>query len=263
MPRDADVPSVDPLWPAGRPGASPAREVQVWLADLDRPPVALARLAALLDADERARAARFHFEVHRDRFTAGRGLLRLLLGRLLERPPAELRFGYGVKGKPFLVGSGPGAGADLRFNLSNSANGVLIAVAHERELGADIEALRPLSDADALVERFFAPGEREVFRGIAPEARLPCFYSGWTRKEAYVKARGDGLSLPTTEFEVVLAPGEPARLVRFDREPEEVGRWSFAAFEPARGFLGALAVEGGAPELRTRFWAPEPRPGSG
>ena len=137
---------------------------------------------------------------------------------------------------------------------------MLIAVAHERELGADLEALRPLSDGDALVERFFAPGEREVYRGIVPPERMACFYSGWTRKEAYVKARGDGLSLPTTEFEVVLAPGEPARLVRFDREPEEVDRWSFAAFEPARGFLGALAVEGGAPELRPRFWAPRARP---
>ena len=109
MPRDADVPPIEPQWPGDRPGAVPAGEVQVWLADLDRPPVAPDRLAALLDPDERARAARFHFDVHRNRFTAGRGLLRLLLGRLLERPPAELRFGYGVKGKPFLA-SRPGPG---------------------------------------------------------------------------------------------------------------------------------------------------------
>jgi len=131
---------------------------------------------------------------------------------------------------------------------------VLIAVARERELGADLESLRPLSDADALVERFFAPGEREIYRRVAPEGRLSCFYSGWTRKEAYVKARGEGLSLPTTVFEVVLVPGEAPRLVRFDQEPGEVERWSFAAFEPAHGFLGALAVEGEAPELRSRFW---------
>jgi len=224
--------------------------VQLWLADLDRPPLPIRRLASLLDRDEQTRAARFRFDVHRHRFTVGRGLLRVLLGRLLDRPPDALRFGYGVKGKPFLVE----APADLRFNLSNSANGVLIAVARERELGADLESLRPLSDADALVERFFAPGEREVYRRVAPAGRLSCFYSGWTRKEAYVKARGDGLSLPTTEFEVILAPGEPARLVRFDREPDEVGRWSFAAFEPARGFLGALAVEGEERGLESRFW---------
>lgn len=249
--RDAEVPPVEPLWPAAAPEGAPGDEVQLWLADLDRPPVPLPQLDALLDPDERARAARFHFEVHRHRFTAGRGLLRLLLGRFLGRPPAELRFGYGAKGKPFLVDPP----AELRFNLSNSANGLLIAVARERELGADLESLRPLSDADALVERFFAPGERETYRRTAPEERLPCFYSGWTRKEAYVKARGDGLSLPTTEFEVALARAEPPCLVRFDREPEELGRWSFAAFEPARGFLGALAAEGEPAPLRSRFWA--------
>lgn len=250
MVRDADVPPVEPLWPSAVPGDSLGEEVQLWLADLDRPPLPIRRLTPLLDPDEQARAARFRFDVHRDRFIVGRGLLRVLLGRLLDRPPDALRFGYGGKGKPFLVE----APADLRFNLSNSANGVLIAVARERELGADLESLRPLSDADALVERFFAPGEREVYRRVAQAGRLSCFYSGWTRKEAYVKARGDGLSLPTTEFEVILAPEEPARLVRFDREPDEVGRWSFAAFEPARGFLGALAVEGGGPELVERFW---------
>lgn len=256
MPRDEDVPPVDPLWPPGTPGEAPGAGVQLWLADLDRPPVPLERLAALLDADERTRAARFHFEIHRDRFTAGRGLLRLLLGRLLDRPPSGLRFGYGVKGKPYLLD----APVDLRFNLSHSANGALIAAAHGRELGADIEALRPLPDADALVERFFAPGERELYRRVATAERLSYFYSGWTRKEAYVKARGDGLSLPTTEFEVVLTPGEPTRLVRFDREPEEVDRWSFAAFEPARGFLGALAIEGGPRQLHPRFWTSEARP---
>lgn len=254
MPRDEDAPPVEPRWTAGTPGeavgAPLAGEVQLWLADLDRPPVPLPRLAAFLDPDERARAARFRFDVHRHRFVAGRGLLRLLLGRLAGRPPEALRFGYGIKGKPFLTDPP----ADFRFNLSNSANGVLIAVSRGRELGADLESLRPLSDADALVERFFAPGEREIYRRVPPEGRLSCFYTGWTRKEAYVKARGDGLSLPTTEFEVVLAPGEPPRLVRFDREPREVDRWSFAAFEPAHGFLGAVAVEGGPPELRPRFW---------
>ncbi|HSL83662.1 MAG TPA: 4'-phosphopantetheinyl transferase superfamily protein [Thermoanaerobaculia bacterium] len=253
MVRDADVPPLQPLWPPGAPEAPPEPgEVQLWLADLDRPPVPLEGLAATLAPDESARAARFHFDVHRRRFTAGRGLLRLLLGRLLDRPPAALAFRYGAKGKPELDLP---AGAGLRFNLSHSANGALIAVAPGRTVGADLEWLRPLDDAEALVERFFHPAERRVFAAVAPEERLACFYAGWTRKEAYVKARGDGLSLPTTEFEVVLASGEPPRLVRFEREPGEVGRWSFAAFEPARGFLGAVAVEGEAPALTTRFWA--------
>jgi 4'-phosphopantetheinyl transferase len=256
MVRDAEVPPLQPLWRGGAPEAPPEPgEVQLWLADLDRPPVPLEGLGATLAPDERERAARFHFDVHRRRFTAGRGLLRRLLGRLLDLPAEALAFRYGVKGKPELALPAGHPGAGLRFNLSHSANGALIAVARERTVGADLEHLRPLDDAEALVERFFHPAERRAFAGVAPAERLACFYAGWTRKEAYVKARGDGLSLPTTEFEVVLAPGQPARLVRFEREPAEVGRWSFAAFEPARGFLGAVTVEGEAPVLAERFWA--------
>ncbi len=250
MVRDAEAPPLEPLWPAGSPGPPPAGEVQVWLADLDRPPLARERLAALLAPDERLRAERFRFDVHRARFTAGRGLLRTLLGRFLAADPAGLAFEYGRKGKPRLAS----APWDLRFNLSNSRNAVLVAVSRGVELGADLEALRELDDAAALVERFFHPAEREVFRRLDPGRRLVGFYSGWTRKEAYVKARGDGLSLPTSEFEVDLDPGGPAGLLRFDREPEEVARWSLSAFEPARGYLGALAVEGPPRDIAARFW---------
>lgn len=256
MPRDAEVPPVEPLWPPGAPERPPeSGEVQLWLADLDRPPVPLARLAATLDPAERERAARFRFDVHRDRFTAGRGLLRRLLGRTLGTAPQEVAFRYGRKGKPALALPPGHPCGELRFNLTHSANGAVFAVARGRTLGVDLEHLRPLDDAGALVERFFHPAERRVFAAVAAEERLACFYAGWTRKEAYVKARGDGLSLPTTEFEVILAPGEPPRLVGFEREPGEVGRWSFASFEPARRFLGAVAVEGGEPELSARFWA--------
>ena len=253
MVRDADVPPIESPWPRDEPGPAPVSEVQLWLADLDRPPVPLDRLAPLLDPEESARAARFRFDVHRHRFTVGRGLLRILLGRMTGYAPERLEFRYGVKGKPFLTG--PAAEVSgLQFTLSNSANGVLVAVARGGEVGADLEALRPLDDAAELVERFFAPSERSAFRRLPPEQRLAGFFSGWTRKEAYVKARGDGLSLPTTEFEMTLEPASPARLERFDREPEEVGRWSFEAFEPARGFLGAVAVEGGKREIVSRLW---------
>lgn len=262
MVRDADVPPIESPWPTGEPGSGSGsgsgsglgEEIQLWLADLDRPPVPMPRLEALLDPDERARAARFRFEVHRNRYAVGRGLLRILLGRVTGRPPESLVFRYGVKGKPFLADPAPDPRAALQFNLSNSANGVLIAVARGGEIGVDIEALRPMDDAAELVERFFAPSERSTFSRLPPEERTTGFFSGWTRKEAYVKARGDGLSLPTTEFEITLGPREPARLERFEREPAEVGRWSFAAFEPARGFLGALAIEGRERELARRFW---------
>lgn len=250
MVRDADAPPIEPLWAASSPAGAPGDEVQVWLADLDRPPLAPEHLASLLAPDERARAARFHFDVHRARFAAGRGLLRTLLGRFLGVEPAGLAFEYGEKGKPRLAR----APRDLRFNLSNSRNAVLIAAARGAELGADVEALRELDDAPALVERFFHPAEREVFARLAPGDRLAGFYACWTRKEAYVKARGDGLSLPTSAFQVELARERPAALVRFDREPDEVARWSLVALEPARGYLGAVAVEGAPREVVARFW---------
>ena len=256
MVRDANVPPIEPLWPSGWPEAPPSgSEVQLWLADLDRPPVPLDALWADLDREERERAARFRFDVHRRRFTAGRGLLRRFLGGLIGVEPGALIFGYGEKGKPHLVRPDAGLAGGIHFNLSHSANGALFAVARGRELGVDLEALRPMDDADALVERFFHPGERRTFAALAPEARLSAFFSGWTRKEAYLKARGDGLSLPTTEFEVALETGGPLGLIGFEHEPAEVGRWSFEAFEPAREFLGAVAVEGPPPELRKRFWA--------
>jgi 4'-phosphopantetheinyl transferase len=227
--------------------------VHVWLVDLDRPPLPAGELEGHLAPDERERAARFRFDVHRRRFATGRGLLRELLGRLLGEAPASLSFVYGEKGKPSLPGT------DLRFNLSHSQNAALVAVCRGRELGVDVEHMRWIDDAGMLVERFFAPWEREIFAALDEGDRLTGFYTGWTRKEAYVKARGDGLSLPTSAFEVEMAPGSRARLLRFDQEPEEVGRWTLAALEPADGFLGALAVEAaeeGRPEVVARLWSP-------
>jgi len=262
--RDAATLTIDSPWPVAAPGplwggsvgstAVAAGDVTVWLIDLDRPPLPLERLAAHLSEDERRRAERFRFEVHRRRFAAGRGALRELLGRLLDRDPAGLRFAYGEKGKPRLAGD-----SAVRFNLSNSQNAALIAVAHGREVGVDVEALRPIDDAPMLVERFFALRERRVFAGLPEAEQLAGFYTAWTRKEAYVKARGDGLSLPTTAFEVALAPGSEARLIAFEQEPSEVDRWALVGLEPAPGFLGALAIESRpapADRVELRAWAP-------
>jgi 4'-phosphopantetheinyl transferase len=262
--RDADTLPIRSPWPVGEP-AAPVGDgaddgigdgtVRIWLADLDRPPLPAEHLERHLSSDERARAARFRFDVHRRRFATGRGLLRELLGRLLGAAPASLSFAYGAKGKPSLPGSG------LGFNLSHSQNAALLGVCRGRELGVDIEHMRRLDDAAGLVERFFAPREREIYAGLPGPERLAGFYTGWTRKEAYVKARGDGLSLPTTAFEVEMAPGSRARLLRFEEEPDEVGRWTLAGLEPADGFLGAVAVEAPSGEQGPGEDELEPLPG--
>lgn len=249
---DENRPPAEPRWPRGTPAKLPPGDLQLWLFSLERPPLPLDYLADLLSPEERARAARFRFDVHRRRFTAGRGLLREALGRWLGEDPRALVFHYGEKGKPSLaVPSAP----DLRFNLSHSQDLGLLGVAWGRELGVDVEACRPLEDAAGLVERFFAPGERAAFAALEEERRLLGFYSGWTRKEAYVKARGDGLSLPTTSFEMTLDPEGPAALLAFDAEPAEVTRWAFTALDPAPGFLGAVAVESPGGALVRATWA--------
>jgi|CXWL01.1.fsa_nt_gi 4'-phosphopantetheinyl transferase len=248
---DENRPPAQPRWEGASPDRLAADDIQLWLFSLDRPPLRLDHLRELLSPDERARADRFRFEIHRRRFTAGRGLLREALGRWLGAEPRSLVFRYGAKGKPSL--STPSA-PDLRFNLSHSQDLGLLAVAWGRELGVDVEACRPLEDAAGLVERFFAPGERAAFSALQAERRLAGFYSGWTRKEAYVKARGDGLSLPTTSFEMTVDPDGPAALLAFAAEPTEVERWTFTALDPAPDFLGALAVEASGGTLVERTW---------
>jgi len=257
--RDAATLTIDSPWPNVAPeplvhGAGLGDDVIVWLIDLDRPPLPFEHLAAHLSPDERRRAERFRFEVHRRRFATGRGVLREALGRLLQREPPALSFAYGEKGKPHLTSDTAPAAASLRFNLSHSQNAALLAVALDREIGVDVESLRPIDDAPMLVERFFAPRERRIFADLPEAQRLAGFYTAWTRKEAYVKARGDGLSLPTTAFEVELAPGSEARLVEFAQEPDEVDRWALAGLEPAPGFLGAVAVEGRRARTVCRRW---------
>lgn len=248
---DPNRPPAAPRWPAAAPSRLLPGEVQLWLFSLEQPPLPRDYLADLLSPDERARAERFRFEVHRRRFTAGRGLLREALGRWLGEEPRELVFRYGEKGKPSLAAP---AVPDLRFNLSHSQDLGLLGVAWGRELGVDVEACRPLEDAAGLVERFFAPGERAAFGALEAERQLLGFYSGWTRKEAYVKARGDGLSLPTTSFEMTLDPAGPAALLAFDAEPAEVLRWHFTALDPAPDFLAAVAVEAPGADLRLATW---------
>lgn len=253
---DENRPPAEPRWEGAQPGGLAPGEVQLWLFSLDRPPLPRDYLASLLSPDERARAERFRFEVHRRRFSAGRGLLREALGRWLGEDPRALVFRYGEKGKPSLTSHlAMPAVPDLRFNLSHSQDLGLLGAAWGRELGVDVEACRALEDAAGLVERFFAPGERAAFSSLTTEERrLAGFYAGWTRKEAYVKARGDGLSLPTTSFEMTIDPDGPAALVAFAAEPAEVTRWVFTALDPAPHFVGAVAVENPGGSLREQTW---------
>jgi 4'-phosphopantetheinyl transferase len=242
----------EPSWKSPpSPPVACREEVHVWRVPLDAPASGVAHHAALLTADERARAERFFFDVHRRRFTVARGALRRVLGRYLDARPEALRFDYGPQGKPSLRRP---AGTKLRFNVSHSGALALIAVTAERDLGVDLERVDPKRAAVSIAERFFAPEEVAVFRSLPPEHREEAFFNCWTRKEAYMKATGRGLTLGLDRFVVTLRPGAEAALLSTAWHPPDAARWTMRALDPGPGYAAALAVEGDGWRLRRFAW---------
>jgi 4'-phosphopantetheinyl transferase len=212
-------------------------EIQVWCAKLDIGATALVDLAAHLSSAEKERAAQFSVAVERDRFIAARGILRELLGRYVQRAPASLSLKTSLRGKPNLCRrSGE---LDARFNLSHSHGLALFAFCLGREVGIDIEKIRPEFMRDGIAEQYFSAQEREDLRATPTELRPEAFFRCWTRKEAYLKARGDGLYVPLESFTVSLKPNEPPKLWSVDSE-----NWNLYSLETHDGFVGAVVVEG-------------------
>lgn len=231
----------------------PDDEVHVWTASRDAPDHAVGAMRDLLDDGERRRADRFAFPVDRRRFAVGRGLLRTILGRYLGRPPGSLRFVANAHGKPGLDPTSV-EGAPLRFNLAHSGSLVLYGVTLGRDLGVDIEQIRPDFGGEAIAGRFFAPGEVAALRALPEAARTLAFFHGWTRKEAYIKARGKGLAIPLDEFEVSIDPARPAALLATRPDPAEAARWSLVELPTEPGYVAAACVEGRGWRLRRGWW---------
>jgi 4'-phosphopantetheinyl transferase len=229
-------------------------EVHVWRVALDQPPDTKAVLLGTLSEDERARAERFRFERDRAHFVAARGALRCVLGRYLGAAPGALRFNYDAYGKPSLAPEF--AGGELEFNLSHSHSLALVAVARGRAVGVDVERVRAEVSGPEIAERFFSPPEFAALRALPAAEQTRAFFDCWTRKEAFVKARGEGLSHPLDEFDVSLAPGEPAALLSVRNDPREAARWSLRALDAGAGYAAALAVEGVDWRLSTWQWEP-------
>jgi 4'-phosphopantetheinyl transferase len=237
------------LWDAApHPAGLCPGEVHVWAACLDEPREGA--LQRLLSPDEQARATRFRFPRDRRRFVVGRGLLRGLLGRYLGVDPGTLCFNYGSRGKPSLAGGE----RHLSFNVTHSGALALLAFARDRELGVDLECERPLPDAEEIAQRYFSPQEGTTLGRLPRREREPAFFRCWTRKEAFIKATGDGLSRPLDGFDVTFAPGVPARLLRVEGEPGATERWWLEELKPAEGFVAALAVEGRPDEVKCWSW---------
>jgi len=224
-------------------------EIHVWRASLACESATLHRLEATLAEDEKSRAQRFLFERDRNHYVAGRGILRDLLGKYLSCAPAGLRFRYGPQKKPALDGEATPMSA--RFNLSHSHGLAVFAFSLGREVGIDLEFIRPDFATDDIAARFFSAGELAELRALPAELRAEGFFLCWTRKEAYVKARGAGLHIPLESFSVSLTPGEPERLVSPDSQ-----QWTIWSFQPAPGFVGAILGEGSGCRVCRFDWQP-------
>jgi 4'-phosphopantetheinyl transferase len=232
--------------------------VHVWTIALLASPQAGISFRPILGVEERDRAARFHRAADRDRYEAAHGGLRLILAGYLSADPAGLRFTLARHGKPALVRE---AGwPDLRFNLSHSGDLAAVAVAVGREVGMDVERIEPGRAGMDIALRFFSRREVAALRQLAESDRSRGFFACWTRKEAYIKGRGEGLSLPLDGFDVSLAPGEPAALLCSRIDPDDTGRWSLHEVAVGEGYEAALAVESaGAPvSVACRAFAPDP-----
>lgn len=240
---------------------SPPDEVHVWRAALELPASRLEKLARTLAPDEVHRAERFVFERDRDHFIAARGILRAILARYTGEAPERLQFVYGQRGKPALAppaAAAPDTLADLCFNLSHSQGLALYAVAWQREVGVDVEYIRTNIECLDIARRFFAPQEYAALERLPATAQLDAFFAGWTRKEAYIKARGEGLAHALDAFAVGLEPGGPVALTATSAaaSPAEVARWSLYGLPPGPGYAAALAVAGHDWHLRCWQWPP-------
>ncbi|MEW6731152.1 MAG: 4'-phosphopantetheinyl transferase superfamily protein [Acidobacteriota bacterium] len=219
----------------------PDNRVHVWSVALDQPASYRMKLREILSADEQSRADRFYFERDRDHFIIGRGVLRTLLGYYLGIKPECLSFHYGPKGKPSLTQDYANG---LKFNISHSHGMALYGFTKNREIGVDIEQIRAIEDAEQIAKRFFSPQEAAIFSSIPADEKYEAFFNCWTRKEAYIKATGDGLSHPLDRFNVTLRLDEPAKLLTIEGDAKKAAQWSLSALTPAPGYIGALIVTG-------------------
>ena len=230
------------------PPPSPSLEtgtVHVWRVALNQEDVRLERFRETLEPHELERAGRFHFEKHRRHFIVARGFLRWVVARYLETQPHALRFSYSHYGKPALE-----AEHALRFNLSHSNEVALLAVTLDAELGVDVEHVRADFASEDIARRFFSRAEVDVFNALPPQERVAAFFRCWTRKEAYIKAIGKGLSQALDEFDVTLAPEVAPALLR--AKDDDATRWWLTDVDVGEGYAGALAVE--RPVAKVRFF---------
>lgn len=225
------------------------KEIHVWRAYLDCGDPLLAELQSTLASDEQARASRYIFASDRNHFVASRGILRELLGRYVGRPASGIQFQYARHGKPSLCPEF--LRLPIRFNVSHSRGFSLFAFSLGRDVGVDVELVRSDFGGKDIADRYFSPQEVQELRALPAALQAEGFFLCWTRKEAYLKARGEGLHIPLESFSVSLTPGLPERLQSADS-----ARWSLRSLRPDQRYVGALVAGGHGWSLRRWDWSP-------
>lgn len=225
----------------------PTSELHVWAIPLDLSEAEVSESSKTLSEDELLRAARFHFDLHRRRYIAGRAALRSILAAYTGKQASDVEFFYGTHGKPHLARPDRG----VRFNFSNSEGQAICAVMCRTEIGADLEMMRDISDYETIARQFFSPSEAEALLSLPHGFRQEAFVNCWTRKEAFLKALGSGLALPLDSFEVSLRPGDPARLLSVDGDRAGAIGWTLISMSPLPNFVASVAVRGRPRLIRT------------
>jgi len=232
----------------------PDNEVHLWRIDLDALRQSEAHWQKTLSSEEAARAARFHFAVDRQRFSISRGVLRTILAGYLQTEAKSLSFSYSPKEKPSL--SAPHSGEGLMFNISHSGSVALLAFTRGREIGVDVEQIRSDVEVDAIARRFFSAHEQEQLAAVQGKERFEAFFRCWTRKEAYIKATGDGLSLPLHQFDVCTVPGHSDALIATRPDQSEAHLWLLREVSAGEGYVAALCVR--RRDWKLKDWTNEP-----
>jgi 4'-phosphopantetheinyl transferase len=225
-------------------------DVHVWRAALLPPPSDFARFEALLTDDELRRADRFRFEGGRENYVHGKAVLRILLGRYSGTDPSSLRFIQGEYGKPYLPNDNP-----VKFNMSDSHGLALFAFARGREIGVDLELIRPDMPCERIAKRHFTGKEYADLMAHPPAERVAAFFTAWTRKEAYLKAVGAGLYKPLNSFEVSLKSDDPPTLREIAQDRLSERGWTLAPLYPSERYCGAVVVEGTDPRISCLEWS--------
>lgn len=226
--------------------------IQLWFAELDAASATLTRCIDLLSPDETKKAECFRFQKDREHYTVARAFLRTLLGRYLDMEPKELSFGYAQHGKPFLAT--PASASWLRFNAAHSHGRALYGFTRGREIGVDLEKIRPKITADEIAARFFSSVERAGLLAMPGEKRPEGFFRVWTRKEAYLKARGVGLGYPLDQFTVGVEPGQQPLHVAAASDDGLETSWVLQDLKGPQGYAAAVAVEGSELQVECRVW---------